>query len=76
MKRAFVLLSLVCSVSLAADTPGVQAEAQLDGSVIVVLSPDAVQVCMDKGGCRLISRDDLLALILRAKPKLCSELDI
>ena len=51
----------MAAVPAVAQAPEAYVMPQPDGSVIVVLQPDAVKLCMESGGCRIVTARELEA---------------
>lgn len=74
MKRWLFAILIILMPPVFAAEPVVT--PQPDGSLVITLSVEAVKACAEQGGCRIMSRDQLMEFIERIKPKLCNELDV
>lgn len=60
MRAFLVILALLSGLAHAQELEFVSLP-QPDGSLIVILPPDAVKVCQEKGGCRIATGDEMQA---------------
>ena len=71
------VLIILCPPVFAADAPPpFTTTPQDDGSVVIVLSPEMVNHCVENGGCRIMSAAQMMNFLREVKPKLCNKREI
>lgn len=71
MKYLIAILALLASLAYAEDEVQYYVLPQPDGSALVILPPEAVKVCAESGGCRIMTGDELKAWAAEQAKRAC-----